>query len=156
MAFANFCDVNSPTRVGFKLQYDITEQSRGDDTGSLRRCKLAPGGAVVKNLPANRRCGRLCLDPWVRTIPWGRKWQPTRVLLPGKFHRWRSLEGYSPWGHKESDATEPTRTGLEAGLSTPLASHVYLATSQCQRIHGITGCEGDCFVMILVSPFNTG
>ena len=35
-----------------------------------------------------------------------RKWQPLRVLLPGKFHGWRSLVGYSPWGHKESDTTE--------------------------------------------------
>jgi len=37
---------------------------------------------------------------------WRRKWQPTLVLLPGKFHGWRSLVGYSPWGHKESDMTE--------------------------------------------------
>ena len=31
------------------------------------------------------------------------KWQPTPVLLPGKFHGLRSLIGCSPWGHKESD-----------------------------------------------------
>ena len=36
-----------------------------------------------------------------------RKWQLTTVLLPGKFHGWRSLVGYSPWGHKEADMTEP-------------------------------------------------
>ena len=30
----------------------------------------------------------------------------TPVLLPGKFHGWRNLVGYSPWGHKESDTTE--------------------------------------------------
>ena len=30
----------------------------------------------------------------------------TPVLLPGKSHGWRSLVGYSPWGHKESDTTE--------------------------------------------------
>ena len=35
-----------------------------------------------------------------------RKWQPTAVLLPGKFHGWRSLVGCSPWGRKESDTTE--------------------------------------------------
>ena len=34
--------------------------------------------------------------------PWNSKWQPTLVFLPGKFHGQRSLEGYSPWGHKES------------------------------------------------------
>ena len=27
-----------------------------------------------------------------------RQWHPTPVLLPGKSHGWRSLEGYSPWG----------------------------------------------------------
>ena len=26
--------------------------------------------------------------------------------MPGKFHGQRSLVGYSPWGHKESDTTE--------------------------------------------------
>ena len=30
----------------------------------------------------------------------------TPVLLPGKSHGRRSLVGYSPWGHKESDTTE--------------------------------------------------
>ena len=54
------------------------------------------------------QCGRLRyrFDPWVGKIPWRRKWQPTPVLLPGKFHGRRSLVGYSPWGHKESDTTE--------------------------------------------------
>ena len=27
-------------------------------------------------------------------------------ILPGKSHGQRSLEGYSPWGRKESDMTE--------------------------------------------------
>ena len=27
-------------------------------------------------------------------------------LLPRKFHGWRRLVGYSPWGHKQSDTTE--------------------------------------------------
>ena len=35
-----------------------------------------------------------------------RKWQPTLVLLHGKFHGQRSLVGYSPRGCKESDMTE--------------------------------------------------
>ena len=37
---------------------------------------------------------------------WRRKWQSTPVFLPVKFHGWRSLVGYSPWGRKESDTTE--------------------------------------------------
>ena len=42
----------------------------------------------------------------VGKIPWNRKWQPTPVFLPGNFHRWRNLAGYSPWDHKTSDMTE--------------------------------------------------
>ena len=44
-------------------------------------------------------------DPWVRKIPWRRKWQPTPVFLPGKSHGRRSLVGYSSWGCKESNMT---------------------------------------------------
>ena len=35
---------------------------------------------------------------WVGKISWRRKWQPTPVFLPGKFHGWRSLASYSTWG----------------------------------------------------------
>ena len=56
-----------------------------------------------------RRCG---FDPWVGKIPWKRAWQPTPVFLPGKSHGQRSLAGYSPWGHKESDITEVTKHAL--------------------------------------------
>ena len=37
---------------------------------------------------------------------WRRQRQPTQVLLPGKFHGWRSLVGYHPWVCKKSDMTE--------------------------------------------------
>ena len=39
-------------------------------------------------------------------IKWRRKWQFTLVFLPGECHGQRSLAGYSPWGHKESDTTK--------------------------------------------------
>ena len=41
-----------------------------------------------------RRHRRLGFNPWVRKIPWRRKWQPTPVLLPGDFYGQRSLVGY--------------------------------------------------------------
>ena len=58
-----------------------------------------PGGASGKE-PAcqcrrHERCG---FDPWVRKIPWNRKWQPTPVFLPGGSHGQRSLAGYNPIG----------------------------------------------------------
>ena len=49
-------------------------------------------------------------DPWMGKIPWRRKWQPTTVFLPGKFHGQRRLVGYSPWDPKESPATEQLST----------------------------------------------
>ena len=42
----------------------------------------------------------------VGKIPWRREWLPTPVFLPGEFHGQRSLVGYSPWGHKETDMIE--------------------------------------------------
>ena len=48
----------------------------------------------------SRRCR---FDPWVRNIPWRRKWKPTPVFLPGKRHGQRSLVGYIVHGgHKKS------------------------------------------------------
>ena len=54
------------------------------------------------------QCKRCLFSPWAGKIPWRRKWQPAPILLPGKFHGQRSLVGYSPWGHKESDMIEHT------------------------------------------------
>ena len=45
--------------------------------------------------------------PWVGKILWKRKWRPTPVFLLGKFHGQRSLAGYSPCSHRESDTAEP-------------------------------------------------
>ena len=39
-------------------------------------------------------------DPWVKKIPWRRKWQPTPVFWPGEFHGQRRLAGYNPWGSR--------------------------------------------------------
>ena len=49
-------------------------------------------------------------------------WQPTSVLLPGKSRGQRSLVGYSPWGRKESDATEATEHRRGTHMAVALAS----------------------------------
>ena len=72
-----------------------------------------PGDVLVKKLACQcRRCKRHGFDPWFGKIPWRKKWQPAPVLLPGKFHEQKSLAGYSPWGHKESNATEHAYAAL--------------------------------------------
>ena len=57
-----------------------------------------------------RRCKGSKLNPCVGKLHWGRTWEPTPILLPGKFHGQRSAAGYSPWGRKEWDVTECAHT----------------------------------------------
>ena len=63
------------------------------------------------------QCGRPGFNPRVGKIPSRREWQPTPVFLLGEFHGQRSLEGYSPWGHKESDTTERLTFSLKISLA---------------------------------------
>ena len=56
------------------------------------------------------QCRRPKFDPWAGKIPWRRKWQPTPVFLPGKFHGQRSLAGYSPWNCKGAEHYLVTNT----------------------------------------------
>ena len=68
-----------------------------------------------------QQCRRHRFNPWVRRprdrdpetqvqsqglLTWRRTWLTTSVFLPREFHGQSSLEGYSPWGYKESDLTE--------------------------------------------------
>ena len=61
-----------------------------------------PGGAIIKKPPANAgdKTDLGSILDW--KIPWGKKWQPIPVILPGNFHGQWSLVDYSPWGCKES------------------------------------------------------
>ncbi|CAI9156528.1 unnamed protein product [Rangifer tarandus platyrhynchus] len=58
-----------------------------------------PAGSTVKKPSAVQEQ----FDPWVKMIPWRRKWQLTPVILPEKSHGQRSLAGYSPWVTRRHD-----------------------------------------------------
>ena len=61
----------------------------------------------VKNLPANAGvAGAMALIPESGRFPQSRKWQAIPLFLHGQFCGPRSLSGYIPWGHNESDKTE--------------------------------------------------
>ena len=51
------------------------------------------------------QCRWCRFDSWMGKIPWGKKWQPIPVFLPGKSHGQRSLVGYSPWDCKQLETT---------------------------------------------------
>ena len=77
--------------------------------------------AVVSNLPAIAGDTRHGFDPGVGKIPWRRAWQSTPAFLPGESHGQRSLAGYSPRHHTESDAIEGTyHTGTHLGYGDHL------------------------------------
>ena len=74
-------------------------------------------GTVLINLPPNSGNTR-GVDPWVRKIPWRRKWQPTPVFLPVKSHGQRNLAAYSPCSCKELETTERLRTHTVGNVVT--------------------------------------
>ena len=69
------------------------------------------------------------------------------MFLPGESHGGRSLVGYSPWGHKESDTTErlydiQQRSPQEGRASSPLGSSPALPSgAQCCHWAGHVGGE---------------
>ena len=100
-------DLCSPGREVFALSFINMLPT----IGSFRNCSWIPFSLGTSGKEPACQCRRLkkCrFDPWVRKIPWKRARQSTPVLLPGESHGQRSLAGYSPRGHKESDMTEAT------------------------------------------------
>ena len=65
------------------------------------------GGSGKESACQCRRYKRHGFYPWDGKILWRKKRQLILVFFPGKSHVQRSLAGYSPWGHKESNTTEP-------------------------------------------------
>ena len=82
-------------------------QSQGEKDGGRERMRTFtgfPGGSDGNESACN--VGDPSLIPGSGRFPWRKAWQPTLVFSPGESYGQRSLVGYSPWGHKESDAIE--------------------------------------------------
>ena len=62
----------------------------------------------LKNLPAMHEM-RVQSQDWEDLLE---KEMATPVILAGEFHGQKSLEGYSPWGHRELDMTEKLTLSL--------------------------------------------
>ena len=70
--------------------------------GCCRSSLFFPGGSVVKNLPTNAEdAGSI---PWVRKIPWSRKWQPSPVFLACKLPWTEDPGGLQSMGSQQSQA----------------------------------------------------
>ena len=76
-------------------------------------------------------------NPWVRKIPWGRKWQSTPVFLPRKSHGQRSLVDYIPKGGKELNMTEVTMNKVSEGDGIPVELLQILKHDAVKVLHSI-------------------
>ena len=103
---------------------DLCWQTVAQGKRQQRRTWGFAGSASGKESTCQCRRLRRCeLDPWVRKIPWRRKWQPTPVFLPGESHGQRSLWA-AVHGVTESDTTEHTHT------------HTYTHREGCWNVMG--------------------
>ena len=82
----------------------------GEEEQGLRSREKRKVKSLYSGKESPWRCKRCRFDPWVGKMPWSRKWQPSQVFLPRKFHGQRSLVGYSTWGYKDSEVSEHTGT----------------------------------------------
>ena len=77
-----------------------------------------PGSTVVKNPPANAGdTADSDLIPGLGRSPGGGNGNTLQYPCLKKSHGQRSLEGYGPWGHKESDTTDRVNTHVSPGTS---------------------------------------
>ena len=106
---------------------------------------------TVKTLPAMQ-------ETWVQSL--GRKdslekgmatHSSISVLLPGEFHGQRSLADYSPWGHRESDATESlTHSATKASGKT--CQEVAPAWADSKQEAEVLSCASSRSSLLLQSP----
>ena len=120
----------------------------GESGESKARGKIGIMKCFQGRLPCWLRWYRICLhcrrpgfNPWVRKIPWGREWLPAPVFLPGDFHGQRSLEGYSPCGHK--------RVGQDWATITFIFPMVMVnCPSRCISLSLSFFCCGACGILV--------
>ena len=142
---------------------------------NLENCLLYARNSRMKSLTGFPRwcsgkepicqCRRLRFDPWVRKIPWRRKWQPTPAFLPGT-STWTEEPGglHNLWGCKESDMTEHARTTTSLTLGNKMPLGGYSSIPWCVHVTGLTQnrvaqrarlcCRGasECSVDLEVTP----
>ena len=83
---------------------------------------------MVKNPPPN--AGDLGLIPGLGRPHGGGHGNPFHYSCPENPHRQRSLEGYSPWGHKGSDMTQATECACTSQHIYTLAANALILSTR--------------------------
>ena len=103
---------------------------------------------LAKNLSLHTgdRCEICGFNPWVRKLPWNRKRQSTPVFLLWESQGQRSLAGYSPWGHKESDTTESLTLSLFTYVNLKSVQISQIKPNSAERVFLLNFiCQTACF-----------
>ena len=85
------------------------------------------------------QCGKAGFDPWVRKIPWRRKWQRTPVSLPGESHGGRNLVSYTVHGVAKG-RTRPSDFTFIFLFSFHRNLHILFWSKQQKTKHAIKLC----------------
>ena len=102
-----------------------------------------PGGASGKEPTCQcRRCKRYGFDPWVRKIPWRRKWQPIPVFLLGNSmdggaHRWQPTRLPHSWDSPGKN----TGVGCHFLLQCMKVKSESEVTQSCLTLHNPMDCS---------------
>ena len=92
-------------------------------------------------------------NPYVRKIPWRRKWLPIPVLLTGESHGQRILAGYSPWVPKSwtqltTEHAHKDRVKLGPQIIVYLCrEHVLGITDLLSSLDRMPGSCHHCFIV---------
>ena len=106
---------------------DMRGHGSGYPLGKILQVVRLPSGTSGKDPACQcRRLKKHGFNPWIGKIPWRRAWQPTPVFLPRESLGQRSLVGYSPRGHKESDTTEAAEHAHSPGCQPPVTLSVLM------------------------------
>ena len=71
--------------------------SGGQSIGDSASASVLPGLPTwLSGTESTCQCRRREFDPWVRNIPWRKKWRTAPVFLPGTSHGQKSLVGRVP------------------------------------------------------------
>ena len=72
-------------------------------------------------------------DPWIRKIPWRRKWQPTWLFLLEKSQWTEESGGLTPWGRKKSQTWLHDWTTTKYKARSMMSWYMYILLNDCNN-----------------------
>ena len=107
---------STPWSIAFMLQ------------GVVSSSRAFPGVSGKEPICQCRRCRGWSFYPWVRMIPWRRKWQPTPVFLLEKSHGQEGVGWLQTMGSQRVRHNWATHTHIHKHINTHTHTHKHTHT----------------------------